>query len=815
MTYFTCFYLDREKDVIVNLYMDLGRMFYELETPNYHSGNLIRNLAKLCDLPLSENENGLLVIRGEVPCYVDAENEEVYMFRLGNTKMANIYADGKVERKAIIPAISKTLMSQTKDFKYDVSRTIFKTYIKKELKFRSDLHTHMNGNLEPDILIALGIYHQIRYPLYYVRKLGLDLTDRQEERVAAQRAKVEKQFVDSELKGKYLDRRINDNTFINFADLILRNLDRAKENLAKIRTSLAILKDGQAVFTNLEKVYLYRYVFCKGQESEEKIRISHISGIPDRDVVRYLKQMMKDGENPAYHDNTIYQDLLLWIARSYQRQGVSYAEISDTTLVKKYESIRMLEEVHDVMPRIYRETGVMIRFLAALRRIPLTIVKDRKTPEDYLVKNLAVLRAVALDPYVAGCDFVGEEINDIITLKPVFEEIVRIAARDPGFVIRVHAGENDSQKDNIGHSIKCIRGSLAPGQSLPKIRLGHGLYTHSFRSQKGRQVLKDLKENHVVLEFQLTSNVRLNNMTGLDNHPLRKYLAEGIRCVQGTDGAALYGTCSIDEQLSLQKLLGLTDAEMQAMKDAETGLILASEEAYSNKKEVFRRILGNQSMEDFFLDRMDEDQVAKSIKLPVKRLDANAELKDQIQDLPWDRTPVIVMGGSFNSEKRATHMTKEGQKQLDALLNALNPDETFFVIGHKLRGYEKYLVDHNEKGFRIFAFVPSRLARKEVTALKDSGVFIRVSTESEGMGIYKSFNYEIFERRPSILVGFDGNSAGGNMLQEAKNGKGSARIFVWEKCTALREKAASLRGYVGIFDAGHPLASEIMAGGRD
>jgi hypothetical protein len=304
-------------------------------------------------------------------------------------------------------------------------------------------------------------------------------------------------------------------------------------------------------------------------------------------------------------------------------------------------------------------------------------------------------------------------------------------------------------------------------------------------------------------------------MTGLDNHPLRKYLAEGIRCVQGTDGAALYGTCSIDEQLSLQKLLGLTDAEMQAMKDAETGLILASEEAYSNKKEVFRRILGNQSMEDFFLDRMDEDQVAKSIKLPVKRLDANTELKDQIQDLPWDRTPVIVMGGSFNSEKRATRMTKEGQKQLDALLNALNPDETFFVIGHKLRGYEKYLVDHNEKGFRIFAFVPSRLARKEVTALKDSGVFIRVSTESEGMGIYKSFNYEIFERRPSILVGFDGNSAGGNMLQEAKNGKGSARIFVWEKCTALREKAASLRGYVGIFDAGHPLASEIMAGGRD
>ena len=44
-------------------------------------------------------------------------------------------------------------------------------------------------------------------------------------------------------------------------DLILNNIENAEENIAKIRTSLAILKDGQAVFTNLEKVYLYRYVF--------------------------------------------------------------------------------------------------------------------------------------------------------------------------------------------------------------------------------------------------------------------------------------------------------------------------------------------------------------------------------------------------------------------------------------------------------------------------------------------------------------------------------------------------------------------------
>lgn len=811
MTYFTCFFLDNEKDIIVNLYRDLGRLCYELETPNHHSGNLIRNLAKLCEFPLCENERGLLVIRGEVPCYIDAANEEVYIFRLGNTKVANIYPDGRVEMKASIPSIAKTLMSQTRDYRFDISKTIFKTYIRREYKFRADLHTHMNGNLSPDILIALGIYHQIQYPLYYIRKLNLELTQEQEERLAAQRAKVARQFSSSDLKGKYLDRKINDNTVINFADLILNNLDHAEQNIVKIRTSLAILKDGQAVFTNLEKVYLYRYIFTKGKESEEKTELSGVHQIPDKDVLAALIQMRKDGENPDYHRNTVFQDDLLWIARSYRRQGICYAEISDTTLVKKYESLEMLQEVHEIMPKIYRETGVMIRFLAAIRRIPLTIVKDQVTPEDYLIRNLNVLQAVALDPYVAGCDFVGEEINDIITLKPMFREIVKITKKVPDFVIRIHAGENDSQKDNIAHSIECVKDSLEPGQKMPRVRLGHGLYTYSLKTKKGREVMKALIENNIVLEFQLTSNVRLNNLNALENHPLRQYLAAGIRCVQGTDGAALYGTNSIDEQLSLEKLLELTPDEMMSMKQTETEIIREGQESYSRKKIELHQILAGRDLEDVLLEKMEEAE-AGSGGLRLRRnhrVDANTELKDSIRELPWDRLPVILMGGSFNSEKRATRITEEGCRQLDALLESLNPEEVFFVIGNRLRGYEKYLLEHNEKGFLIYSFVPSLVTRGECRQLEEAGVRIRVSTESESMGIYKSFNYEIFERRPSLLIGFDGNSAGENMIQEAKNGKGKAGIFIWEKSRTLREKASSLEGYVRFFNSKKPLADQV------
>ncbi|SEF81642.1 adenosine deaminase [Lachnospira multipara] len=801
MTYFTWFFLDKEKDIIVNLYKDLDRIYYILKTPNHASGNLIRNIAKICDLKLSKDENDMLIIKGEVPCFIDGNNQENYIFKFGDTEIARIFPDGSVEVKATIPAIAKTLLSQSKEALLPLDKTLFETFIRKDLKFRADLHTHMNGNLTGDVLIALGIAHQIRYPLYYVKKLDLKLTQSQWDKLAEQREKVARQFVTSDLKGKYLDRKINDNTFINFADLILNNLDNAEENIVKIRGSLAVIKDGQAVFTNLEKVYIYRYVFCKGVESEEKISLIKRDMIPDKDVRAALMQMVRDKENPAYCHNTIFQDKLLWIARSYKRQGIVYAEISDTTLVKKYESLEMLRQVHEVMPSIYQETGVMIRFLAAMRRIPLTIIKDAVTPDNYLEQNLEVLKATALDPYVAGCDFVGEEINDIITLKPAFKELVKIAAADPSFVIRVHAGENDSQKDNIAHSIECVKDSLAPGQKMPKMRLGHGLYTYSLTSKKGKDTLKQLIDNNVVLEFQISSNVRLNNLNTLEKHPLKQYLKHGIACVQGTDGAALYGTDAIEEELSLKKMLGLTDKEVQLMKDAEKKIIEESQQAYSDKKAAFERLVKNKDFEEVLLDKMQTVKIASKNSKHEMKYDSNKILKEQISELTWDKFPVVLVGGSFNTENRATKLSTNATKQIDEMLNYLDPEEVFFVIGHKISGYEKYLLEHNDKGFKIYSFVPAVVTKREAEKIKNSGVKVRVSTESQAMGTYKSFNYEIFERRPSMVVAFDGNSAAANLIQEAKNGKGKSVILVWSKSKILMQKAKSLHGYAYSFDA--------------
>ena len=801
MERFGRFFLDKEKDIIVDLYREGEELRYVLRTPNHNTGNLITNLARLCELPLSFDDRGLKVIRGSVPCYIDGDNRRLYIFRMGNTKIANIFPDGSVEMKASIPSISKTLMSQTKDYRLSVAKTIVKTYIFSDCKFRTDLHTHMSGNLEPEVLIALGLRHQIRYPLYYIKKLGLKCSAAQEEKLAAAREEAAAALRDSPLTGKYRERRIDDNTFLNFADLLLNNPADAAENIARIRVSLAIPKDGQAVFADLEKVYLYRYVFTKGVPSDEPIPLDP-DALPDGEIRALLRRMLADAESPAYRDNTLFQNKLLWIARGYQRRGIVYAEISDTGLVKKEQAPELLRQIHAVLPAVTEETGVLLRFLAAIRRTPLTIVRDSVTPSGYLAENLRVLRAVAADPYVAGSDIVGEEINDILELRGVIRELVRIAGETPGFVLRIHAGENDSLRDNVSNSIRCVREALAPGQPMPRLRLGHGLYTCNLRSPRGRKLIKELLEQQVVLEFQITSNVRLNNLSDLERHPLKQYLREGIRCVQGTDGGALYGTDSIDEELSLEKMLGLSHGELCQMRAAEAAIERESRAVFHDKSAAFAALLKGEAVDALLRRRIEASPPVEEELFPsAGRVDTLEALGERVRPLPEDGTPLVLAGGSFNSDRHRTRMRAQGKRILDALLREGDPERMFFVVGHRLGGYEKYLVEQNRGRFRVFAIVPSTLSPAERERLRRSGVSIRISIEPGGNGLYKSFGYEIFRRRASVLLAFDGNSPAANLVQEAKNGRGRCAIFVDGASRALRAKAQSLQGYVRCFTA--------------
>ena len=530
--------------------------------------------------------------------------------------------------------------------------------------------------------------------------------------------------------------------------------------------------------------------------------------------------MLKDSEKEELKNITLRQDKLLWIAREYQKQGIKYVEIADTDLVKANgPAIKLVEELHQIMPYIEKETKVKLRFLAAMRRIPLTIIKDQIIGGNYLRENLDVLKTVANSPYVVGSDFIGEEINEITDLKPAITELVEyVTTVDKDFTIRIHAGENDSLKDNVSKSIQCVKDALKPGQKMPKVRLGHGLYTAKLSSEKGKKLMEEMKKSNVIIEFQLTSNVRLNNLSNLKLHPLKTYLQNGIRCVQGTDGCGFYGVDTIDEQLALQNLLGLTNEDFEKMRKVEDEVIEQSERYFKRKSKNFEKFLNGRTIKEALTQLEIENHEKSKYNNMQMRINNNLEsediFKDKVKQLPVDKIPIIIAGGSFNKKGRQTQVDDKGIELLRELIKKTDSNKAYFVIGHKMQGYEKeivHIIRNLNKKIEIYAIIPRMIAEEDANNLLESKITgIRISIESDEMGIYKSFNYEIFERRTSIVIAFDGNSPVSNLVQEAKNGKGKSRIYVNSANESLKEKANLLEGYVVPFTINDDVAEKIL-----
>ena len=59
-------------------------------------------------------------------------------------------------------------------------------------------------------------------------------------------------------------------------------------------------------------------------------------------------------------------------------------------------------------------------------------------------------------------------------------------------------------------------------------------------------------------------------------------------------------------------------------------------------------------------------------------------------------------------------------------------------------------------------------------------------------------------------MALDGNAAGANLIQEAKNGRKKCHIFVSSRCRVLKEKTRALKGYVRLFEPGDTVAEEII-----
>jgi adenosine deaminase len=119
-------------------------------------------------------------------------------------------------------------------------------------------------------------------------------------------------------------------------------------------------------------------------------------------------------------------------------------------------------------------------------------------------------------------------------------------ARDAGLLTKAHAGEFGPAA-NVREAIE-VMGSH---------RIQHGV-----RAIEDPDVVTLLKAHNVTLDMCPISNVKLNVVTDLQSHPIRKFFDQGVRCTISTDDMFSFGNRITDEYAALSAGLDFSQSEL-------------------------------------------------------------------------------------------------------------------------------------------------------------------------------------------------------------------------------------------------------------
>jgi ADP-ribose pyrophosphatase YjhB (NUDIX family) len=264
----------------------------------------------------------------------------------------------------------------------------------------------------------------------------------------------------------------------------------------------------------------------------------------DRQVTFADLRRIYGHRSPLMKASSLWVPLCWQVARDYAAMGCTYAELSFATVVRS----RNLGPVYQALPDIERETGVRLRFLAAMGRND-----DPEWDDDYTLR----LAQLADCPFIVGVDFLGHEVNSTRRIAPWIRRVAQWADTSrPGYVIRVHAGENPAHPENIRVALEAVQGCDV------HVRIGHGLYGLDDRT------LTLMRQCRAVVEFNLNSNLALNNIQHCGELPLRRYLDAGIDVVLGTDGYGIYQS-SLRNEARAAWLAGLDAGALSQIVESE------------------------------------------------------------------------------------------------------------------------------------------------------------------------------------------------------------------------------------------------------
>lgn len=397
----------------------------------------------------------------------------------------------------------------------------------------------------------------------------------------------------------------------------------------------------------------------------------------------------------------------LWeIACDARDNNVNYLELSLSSVISDAKQLSILDTV---LPEIERQTGVKIRFLGALWRH-----SDKEWNEDEVER----LKISQRSPYIVGCDFMGHETNPTKDIYPYIKDLAKYAIlNDPTFVIRVHAGENVIFKNNVRWSLIAIEeahreleNELHTKLPYPQVRIGHGVYGFDEQPDwdepdwsKDISTKEFCEKMNPIIEFNMSSNLSLNNINSIDEIPIKKYLDSGIRVVLGTDGRGIYST-SIPQEMILAKRAGLTQEDFSKISQTEKQ-VLENEEAHfykaivSNKSSGsaigadLKKIIPHYTEEVKRQHDLELEQCQERLEKLISECGAETDTQ-KIIEATSGKKPILITGSSHSHFPKIEQHPDQVQKigvVFDVLVRCIDPDKAYLVTGGTNHGVEKML----------------------------------------------------------------------------------------------------------------------------
>jgi adenosine deaminase len=366
-------------------------------------------------------------------------------------------------------------------------------------------------------------------------------------------------------------------------------------------------------------------------------------------------------------DPSLFRDILQSMGNKYKKEGIEYAEISFSSITDP-EYINIINEE---LPRIEKELGVTLTFMAGIWR---------HSDDAWVDYEVDKLKSAIHNPYIVGLDVMGHETNSILEIKEKLIQMGReIKAIDPDFNLRIHAGENKVHPENVYESL------LIAQDAGVNCRIGHGLYGFNDKA------LNLAKKNNSIIEFNLHSNLSLNNINGIFDG-IKKIIGKGIPFVFSSDGGGIYNGSAADSLSAA----GLSKSQVEILKDVEEKYIKSKKTQIKRKQEAsVSKDLPNKIEVEPYISRSREiekikEQSIKNLISEVKDKGIRLVSEKTLNNILKEKRITVISGASKNSWPLISEdQQKEVKLFLEECISEMDPNKDLIFTGGTDFGVER------------------------------------------------------------------------------------------------------------------------------